>query len=147
MAFDTVLSFLAVVALCVVSGLADSQGFVYAAQIWRDNEVAWAALGRSSVGFAVGIASYLVSIRFMNRIGLATADLQYLVWFLITLIGVGAASGSVRRWTAADFVVGIVVVAGLCWLTVKGATYNGSNVNSAATTTAVSTARMWTRRD
>jgi hypothetical protein len=121
MALDTVLAFLAVLVLCVLSGIADSQGFVHASDIWRGEGVSWASLGRSSLGFLVGMTAYWISIRFMNRVGLATADLQYLVWFFITLIGVGIATGSIRRWTGIDVAVGVVVVAGLCWLTMKGA--------------------------
>jgi hypothetical protein len=121
MALDTVLAFSAVLVLCVLSGLADSQGFVHASEIWRDEGVSWASLGRSSLGFVVGMTAYWISIRFMNRVGLATADLQYVVWFFITLIGVGIATGSLRRWTGIDVAVGVVVVAGLCWLTMKGA--------------------------
>jgi hypothetical protein len=121
MVMDTALAFSAVLVLCVISGLADSQGFVHASAIWRDEGVSWASLARSSIGFVVGMSSYWMSIRFMNRVGLATTDLQYLVWFLITLIGVAVATGSVRRWTSADVVVGVMVVAGLCWLTMKGA--------------------------
>lgn len=121
MALDTALSLAAVLVLCVISGLADAQGFVHASHVWRADGVAWAPLGRSGLGFAVGICSYVCSIRFMNRVGLATADLQYLVWFLVTLIGVAVASGSIRRWSRADLVVCVTVVAGLCWLTVKGA--------------------------
>jgi hypothetical protein len=120
MALDTVAALSAVLVLCVISGLADSQGFVHASDVWRDAGVSWTSLARSSLGFAVGIASYWVSIRFMNRIGLATADLQFLVWFLTTLVGVAVATGSVRRWTGVDLVVGAVVIAGLCWLSVKG---------------------------
>jgi len=121
MALDTVLAFSAVLVLCVLSGLADSQGFVHASFIWRDEGVSWVSLGRSSVGFIIGMSSYWMSIRFMNRVGLTTADLQYLVWFFITLIGVGVATGSIRRWTSIDVAVGVVVIAGLCWLTMKGA--------------------------
>lgn len=120
MSLDTVFAFSAVVALCVVSGLADSQGFVHASDIWRDEGVSWASLGRSSIGFVVGITCYWVSIRFMTRVGLATADVQYLVWFLITLIGVAIATGSIRRWNGVDIAVAVMVVAGLCWLTTKG---------------------------
>ncbi len=121
MALDTVLAFSAVLVLCVVSGLADSQGFVHASDVWHDERVSWPSLGRSGLGFVVGMSSYWMSIRFMNRVGLATADLQYLVWFLITLLGVGIATGSIRRWTSIDIAVGVLVVAGLCWLTMKGA--------------------------
>ncbi len=120
MALETVFAFSAVLVLCVISGLADSQGFVHAADVWRDEGVSWPSLGRSSLGFVVGMSSYWISIRFMNRVGLATADLQYLVWFLITLIGVGIATGSIRRWSGVDVAVGVMVVAGLCWLTMKG---------------------------
>lgn len=44
---------LLVFALIILSGFADSLGFVYASRIWEKDAVSWAAIGMAALGWSV----------------------------------------------------------------------------------------------
>jgi NhaP-type Na+/H+ or K+/H+ antiporter len=111
-----------VLALCCVSGLADAQGFVHASRMWRADRFVWLELGRSATGFCVGIGFYWLSVRFMQRVGIGAPEVQTMIWFAATIIGVATASGRFGRWPVADQLVAGAVVLGLGWLLARSST-------------------------
>lgn len=108
-----------VVALCCVSGIADAQGFVHASRMWRGDRFVWLELGRSAAGFAVGISFYWMSVRFMQRLGILAPEIQTMIWFAATIIGVAMASGRFGRWPPGDQFVAAGVIFGLGWLLMR----------------------------
>lgn len=102
--------------LLVVSGLCDSFGFTYAARIWRDSHMQWHELLRSACGFTAGITIYWLTLRYFSELGVVSAELQTLIWFGTTLIGVGVVSGRFLAWRSADQFVAMLVLAGIAWL-------------------------------
>lgn len=108
-------------ALCVLSGIADAQGFVHASRMWADGRVIWPAAFRSAGGFAAGIGTYWIAVRCLQGAGVHAADLQTAIWFVATVGGVALATGRFTRWPLGDQVVGAIVVAGLAWLLVRAA--------------------------
>jgi hypothetical protein len=105
-----------IIGITLLSGLADAQGFIHAARIWQSEGLVWAELGRSAAGFLTGIASYWLSLRYMKALGVLTPEVQTLVWFGVTLIGVAIISGKVFRWPLLDQGVAVAVLAGIAWL-------------------------------
>ncbi len=105
--------------LIIVSGLCDSVGFTYAARIWRDNHVQWHELTRSACGFAAGISIYWLTLRYFSELGLVSAELQTLIWFGTTLVGVAVLSGRFLDWRSGDQVVALLVLVGIAWLLVR----------------------------
>lgn len=82
---------LLVLVLIVLSGFADSLGFVYAAKIWQSGTLSWPDVGRSALG-----------------------------WFLgITIIGVVIFSGRLFSWPRLEQIVAALVLLGLGWLLVR----------------------------
>ena len=65
-----------VLVLIVLSGFADSLGFVYAAKIWKAGVVSWPDFGRAWAGWAVGITLYVISLKYMARLGVTSAEIQ-----------------------------------------------------------------------
>jgi len=110
---------LLVFVLIVLSGFADSLGFVYAAKIWQKDGISWIDVGKSSLGWAVGITLYVFSLRFMTRLGVTSAEMQTAVWFAMTIIGVVVFSGKFFGWPRLEQLVAILVLAGLGWLLVR----------------------------
>ena len=100
------------IALTAVTGLADSQGFVHAARIWDDGRWVWREAWLSSIGFAVGVVSYWVVVRFVAELGVRSAAVQTMGWFAVTIAAVALTEGG-HRWEPLDIVTAIVVVAGL----------------------------------
>ena len=110
---------LLVFALWVGSGLADSQGFVHASRMWRQDRVVWQECARSAVGFAAGIVMYWLSLRYASRLGIVSAEAQTIVWFAITVVGVAVVNGKFSEWAMLDRLIALVVASGLGWLMVR----------------------------
>src|SRR4051812_29843872 len=74
-------TYLIVFVLIVLSGFGDSLGFVYASRIWQKDALSWVDLGKSVLGWGIGISLYVFALRYMNRAGIASAEIQTAVWF------------------------------------------------------------------
>jgi Na+-transporting NADH:ubiquinone oxidoreductase subunit NqrB len=108
-----------VLVLIVLSGFADSLGFVYAAKIWQAEQLSWPDVGRSALGWAVGITLYVISLKYMARLGVTSAEMQTAVWFAMTIIGVVIFSGRFFSWPRLEQLVATLVLLGLGWLLVR----------------------------
>jgi hypothetical protein len=112
---------LIILILLALSGFADSLGFVYAARIWQHDAVSWSNLGKSALGWWIGISFYLLSLKFMARVGVTSAEIQTAVWFAVTILGVGIFSGRFFTWPRLEQTVAVLVLVGLGWLMVRTA--------------------------
>ena len=110
-----------VLVLIVLSGFADSLGFVYAARIWQAGQLSWPDVGRSALGWIVGITLYVISLKYMARLGVTSAEMQTAVWFAMTIIGVVIFSGRFFSWPRLEQVVATLVLLGLGWLLLRTA--------------------------
>lgn len=108
-----------IIVISVLSGLADSQGFIHASKIWANNKLVWNEVGKSALGFAIGITLYWIVLKYMNAAGIVAPEIQTLIWFSITILGVAVISRSFFRWQTIDQLVGIAVLAGVAWLMVR----------------------------
>jgi hypothetical protein len=113
------LRLLILVALTLVSGVGDAQGFIHAARMWKDGALVWRELLGSALGFAVGIGSYWIAVRYFVRAGVLAPEVQTLVWFGATMIGVAVVSGRFLGWRGIDQVVATGVLLGLGWLVLR----------------------------
>jgi hypothetical protein len=112
-------NYLLVLILIVLSGFADSLGFVYAARIWEKDVISWLDLGKSALGWFGGITLYVFSLRYMGRMGVTSAEVQTAVWFAMTIIGVVIFSGKFFSWPRLEQIVAVLVLIGLGWLLVR----------------------------
>lgn len=110
---------LLIIGIMLVSGFADSQGFIHAAQVWQSGTVAWDALGKSALGYGVGISLYWIDLRYMQKIGVTSPELQTVFWFGVTMVGVAATSGQFFQWSRLNQVVGVGVLMGIGWLSFR----------------------------
>ncbi|MES1204434.1 MAG: hypothetical protein ABUS79_00730 [Pseudomonadota bacterium] len=102
--------------MTLVSGVADAQGFIHAARIWQDGKLVWSELGKSAIGFVAGIGMYWLSLRYMKALGVVTPEVQTLIWFGVTLVGVAIISGRAFKWPLLDQGVAVAVLVGIGWL-------------------------------
>jgi hypothetical protein len=105
-----------VLGLTLISGFGDAQGFVHAARVWQGGRLVWPELAKSAAGFAVGIASFWLSVRYMGQLGVVSPEIQALLWFSMAMIGVALASGRFLQWQRVDQMIGLLVLLGLGWL-------------------------------
>jgi hypothetical protein len=112
---------LTVLVLIVLSGFADSAGFVYAAKTWQNEMISWPDVGKSALGWVSGITLYMLSVRYMARVGVTSAEIQTAVWFATTIVGVVILSGRFFTWPRLEQSVAVLVLAALGWLLVRTA--------------------------
>jgi hypothetical protein len=107
---------LVIIALTVLSGLGDSQGFLHASRIWRDGQLVFPELAKSAGAFGLGIVMYWISIRFLQQFSVVSAETQTMLWFGVTVAGFAVFSKTGLRWAIVDRSVAVVVLAGISWL-------------------------------
>ncbi len=108
-----------VIALSVLSGMGDAQGFVHAARVWEGGRFHPATLVRSAFGFAFGISLYYGIVGLLQKLGVRTPEVQTLLWFSVTLVGVAVMSGAFWSWRRVDQLVAVAVLVGVAWLMVR----------------------------
>lgn len=107
------------VMLLILSGIGDAIGFARAARVWQNNRLVVPELMKSAGGYAVGIGIYYLAVRYLKLLGVESAELQTIAWFLLTLIGVALISGQFFKWARIDQAVALLVIAGIGWLLVR----------------------------
>lgn len=113
---DLIKSLFFIIGLTLLSGFGDAQGFLHAANIWSNGKLNGEALGKSALGFGVGIITYWLIIRYLQRVGIVSPELQTILWFSATIIGIALLSGKFLIWQRIDQVIAILVVLGVGWL-------------------------------
>lgn len=114
--FEKINPLLLIGLMTVLSGLADAQGFLHASRIWQNGNAVWSEIGKSALGFAVGISIYWLVLKFMSEAGIVSPEIQTVTWFGVTLIGVALASGGFLKWNILDQGIAVLVLAGIGWL-------------------------------
>ena len=105
-----------VIGLTLVSGLGDAWGLIHVANIWQGGQLMWREVGKSALGFSVGIFMYRVVLKYMKELGIVVPEIQTVIWFGMTLVGVAIASGQFFKWQLTDQIVALSVLIGIGWL-------------------------------
>ena len=104
------------IALTLLSGVADAQGFVHASNVWLNGKPVWPEVMKSAVGFGGGIVAYWICIRFLQEFSILSPEIQTIGWFTATILGVAMFSGKFVHWSIINQLVGIAVLLGVAWL-------------------------------
>jgi hypothetical protein len=97
----------------VLTGYADSRGFVHAARVWDGGQVIWREVAMSGLGFLIGVVAYWIVVRFAGQLGVRSALLQTIGWFAVTVFAVALTDAGQHRWQMLDTATAAVVVSGL----------------------------------
>jgi hypothetical protein len=108
-----------IIGLTLLSGFADAQGFLHAAQIWVDRKVIWLEVAKSALGFGSGIILYWIALKYLKEAQIAAPEIQTLIWFGVTIVGVAIASGKFAHWRGTEQLVATGVLLGISWLLVR----------------------------
>jgi hypothetical protein len=108
-----------ILGLTLLSGYADSRGFLHAAKIWQGQQVLWSEVAKSGLGFGCGILLYWVVLKYLNEVRVVAPEIQTLVWFGVTIVGVALLSGKFVQWRSIDQGVAVAVLLGIGWLFVR----------------------------
>jgi hypothetical protein len=119
MTFESIRDGLLIIILTTISGLSDAQGVIHAANIWQQGALNGLELGKSALFFTVGISAYWIAIRFMKSLGIVSPEIQTVIWFGVMILGVALTSGAFFKWKLTEQVVGVAVLTGIVWLSVR----------------------------
>jgi hypothetical protein len=107
---------LIIVGITLISGIGDSQGFIHAAKMWQNGRVVWSEFCKSGLGFAVGISTFWVAVKYFKEFGILSPEIQTLIWFGVTIIGIALVSRRFLTWQTIDQLVAVCVFLGIGWL-------------------------------
>lgn len=102
-----------IIILTILSGIGDSQGFLHSSLVWKNAKFIWGEAGKSILGFGIGILFYWFAIKYMQQVGIISAEMQTISWFAVTIIGVAIVSGKFIDWSAADKAISVGVLIGI----------------------------------
>jgi hypothetical protein len=98
------------IVLTVASAYGDSRGFIWSDRVWDDGIVNWRAAAYSLLGFGFGITTWLFAVKYLKQVGGIGVSAQTTAWFLLTILGVAAASGEFVRWSVFDRTLAIICI-------------------------------------
>jgi hypothetical protein len=110
-------------AFMIASGVFDAMAFTFAARMWQGGSIVWAEAAKSGCSFMLGITLYWVSVGYLSRAGVVLPEIQTLLWFGVTIIGVGVLGGRFADWRLLDQFVALNVLLSLGWLMVRTAAH------------------------
>jgi len=108
-----------IIGLTLLSGFADSQGFLHAAKIWEGQKVIWSEVAKSTMGFASGIILYWIVLKYLKAAQVAAPEVQTMIWFGVTIVGVAVLSGRFAQWRWTEQLVAGGVILGIGWLLIR----------------------------
>jgi hypothetical protein len=109
-------SILAIILFTLMSGYADVQGFTHASKMWDGGKLIWREAGWSALGFVSGFTTYWLAVRFLKETGVVATEIQTILWFSVTIIGIALVSRKFFQWQRIDQVIAVIVLIGIGWL-------------------------------
>jgi len=109
-------SVLLIIGFTLLSGLGDAQGFIHAGKVWQGDRIVWSEAFKSALGFQFGVFMFWLALRYLKGFGIVSAEVQTLLWFGVTIVGVAALSGKFVRWHTIDQAISVTVLVGIGWL-------------------------------
>ena len=105
-----------VVLFILLSGVGDALGFVFSGRVWQDGQFVWTEALKAMLGFQFGVAAFWVALRYLRVLGVVAPEMQTMLWFGATIVGVALLSGRFAGWHIADQLVAAGVLLGIGWL-------------------------------
>jgi hypothetical protein len=105
----------------IASGLLDSLAFTHAAGMWKDGRLVWIEATKSAASFLLGMTMYWGAVRYLSEAGIVFAEIQALLWFSVTIVGVAVLGGRFFHWPPLEQLVAVGVLFGLGWLMARTA--------------------------
>lgn len=84
--------------------------------MWENGRLVWAEFGKSVLGFEAGFVGYWLAVRYLKQVGVINTEIQAVLWFGVTIIGVALLNGNFFHWPRLEQWVALVVLVGMGWL-------------------------------
>jgi len=103
----------------VAAGVFDALAFHYSASMWQSGRLVVAQTAKAAASFALGIAMYWVAIRYLGEAGVVLPEIQTLIWFAVTIVGVTILGGRFLTLPVLDQLAAATALLSLGWLIVR----------------------------
>lgn len=113
---ESVRLFALILSFTIAAGVLDSLAFTYSAGVWQSGKLLWGQVSKAAASFALGIGMYWGAVRYLGEAGIVLPEIQTLIWFAVTIIGVTVLGGRFVHWPVLDQVVAANVFVSLGWL-------------------------------
>lgn len=110
------LSIALVVLFILLSGVGDALGFVYSGRVWHEGQFVWTEAIKAALSFQLGAGAFWVALRYLKLLGVVAPEMQTMLWFGATIVGVALISGRFAGWHVTDQLVAAGVLLGIGWL-------------------------------
>lgn len=107
-----------IVVLTLISGLADAQGFLHAANTWNNGTIVWSEGIKALSGFITGAVSYILVINYLKQVGIVVPELQTMIWFIVAMLSVAIVSGKFLQWQRIDQGIAVIAIVCVGWLVI-----------------------------
>ena len=97
----------------VASGVFDALAFTHSARMWQEDRLIWSETAKAASSFAIGITLYWIAVRYLSEAGVVTAEVQTLVWFGVTIVGVALLGGRFFHWQLVEQLAAINILLSL----------------------------------
>lgn len=108
-----------IIVLTLLSGIGDANGFSHAANMWNKGRIVFPEFVQSILGFSFGIGTYMISVKYFQRFGVVSPEMQTIGWIVVTTIGVAIIGGKFPHWQIFDQILSIAIIVGLCILVLR----------------------------
>ncbi len=105
----------------IASGVFDALAFTYSARMWHGDRLVWSETAKAAGSFAIGVTMYWGAVRYLSEAGVVTAEIQTLVWFGVTILGVAVLGGRFFHWQLLEQLAAVNVFVSLGWLVSRSA--------------------------
>ena len=110
---------LIIIILAIIGGFAESQGYIHASKVWDKGKLVWYHVTMSTLGYVIGTILLFAVIRLLQEAKIFSAELQTIIWFTTTMLGVALVSGKYFSWPLAEKVVSLFIIIGIGWLLIR----------------------------
>jgi len=119
MNLHTIATITLIIIFTLISGIGDAQGFIHTSSTWNHGKIIWIECVKALIGFGVGAGGYIVAVNYMKQAGILIPELQTMIWFVITILGVALASGELLRWQRTDQIIAVISILCISWLVIR----------------------------
>ncbi len=105
----------------IASGVFDALAFTYSARMWQGGSLVLGETAKAAGSFVVGIVMYWGAVRYLSEAGIVTAEMQSLLWFGVTILGVALLGGRFFHWQLLEQIAAVNVFVSLGWLVSRSA--------------------------
>ena len=106
----------------IAAGILDALAFTYSSSMWQGGRLVASQASKAAVSFALGITMYWGAIRYLGEAGVVLPEIQTLIWFTVTIIGVTILGGRFLSWPLLEQIVAVNVLFSLGWLITRTST-------------------------